>query len=99
MLCKLGISSSSADVPSILVYGNAQGDGTISTSSLSFLVLRFCLFLVLRFRFFDVIISLLVTVDCVSTDGLLYFASSGDKRISVLKPYDFIGRWVRMVPV
>ncbi len=50
MLCKLGISSSSVEVPSLLVFGNAQGDGTISASSLPLLVLRFCLFLVLRFR-------------------------------------------------
>ncbi len=69
---------------SILVFGNAQGDGTIPASSFLLLVLRFCLFLVLRFRFFDVLISSLVTL--VSTDESLYSASSEDKRISVLKP-------------
>ncbi len=73
MLCKLGLSSSSVEVPSILVFGNAQGDGTISASSFPLLVL----FLVLRFRFFDVLISSLVTV--ASTDESLNSASSGEK--------------------
>ncbi len=63
-----------------------NGDGTISAYSFPLLVLRFCLFLVLRFRFFDVLISSLVTVDCACTGELLYSASSGDKWISVLKP-------------
>ncbi len=79
MLCKLGLSSSSVEVPSILVFGNAKGDGTISASSFPLLVLQFCLFLVLRFRFFEVLISSLVTL--ASTDESLYSASSGDKRI------------------
>ncbi len=79
MLFKLGISSSSVEVSSVFVFGNAQGDGTISASSSPLLVLRFCLFLVLPFRFFDVLISSLVTVQmnhCIpllpEINGLVY---------------------------